>query len=71
MAAETEIKLPDAFQQHRLLSFKEAAQFLGIRPGTMYKMLASKKDPLPSIRLGRLHKFQLEKLIWWAEKHEQ
>ena len=52
MAAETEIKLPDAFQQHRLLSFKEAAQFLGIRPGTMYKMLASKKDPLPSIRWG-------------------
>lgn len=70
MAASTG-KAPEAFRQNRLLSFEEARAFLGLGKGTMYKLLASKKDPVPSVKLGRLYKFQMEKLLWWIEKHEQ
>ncbi len=70
MAELTETKLPETLQRTRLLSFQEARQFLGVGNGTLYKLLHSKNDPVPSIKLGKLHKFQLDKLLWWIEKHE-
>lgn len=71
MPVSAAVKTPEAFQQNRLMSFDEARKFLGLGKGSMYKLIASKKDPIPSLKIGRLHKFQLEKLLWWIEKHEQ
>ena len=70
MPISTESK-PVENLHNRLMSFDEARAFLGIGKGTFYKLLANKKDPVPSIKIGKLYKFQMEKLLWWIEKQSQ
>lgn len=71
MPTTVEKEAPETFRQNRLLSFEEAREFFGVGKGKFYQMISAKKDPVPSIKIGKLYKFQLDKLLWWVEKHEQ
>ncbi len=71
MTVSTETTLPEAFQQSRLLSCRQAQEMLGISKASLFRLLAIKNDPIPSVKIGRARKFKLDKLLWWIEKHEQ
>jgi excisionase family DNA binding protein len=71
MTVSTETKMPDAFQQSRLLSVRQAQEMLGVSKKTIHRLLGNKTDPIPSVKIGHSRKFQLDKLLWWIEKHEQ
>lgn len=71
MTLSTETRLPDAFHDSRLLSCRQAQEMLGLSKSSLYRLLLSKKDPIPSVKIGRIRKFKLDKLLWWIEKHEQ
>ena len=58
-------------EQNRLLSPVDVQGILGISKRTLYTFLKSKKDPIPSIKIGNSRRFKLDKLMWWVEKHEQ
>lgn len=71
MGQTAEVKPPDAFFDSRLLSRKQVLAMLGISQTTLTRMLNNKRDAIPSIKLGASRKFQLDKVLWWIEKHEQ
>lgn len=50
---------------NKLLSIKEASDFLGLRVPTIYKYVCSKK--IPYVKLGSRVLFDPEKLINWIE----
>lgn len=58
-------------QANRLLSGREVQGILGIGKSALYAILRSKKDPIPSFKIGKSRRFKLDKLMWWIEKHEQ
>ncbi len=64
-------KFPEAVVGNRLLSAPEVQEILGVGKSTLYALLKSKKDPIPSIKIGKNRRFKLDKLLWWIEKHEQ
>jgi len=51
----------------KLLSIKEASEFLGLKVPTLYKYVCSKK--IPYAKLGSRVLFDPEKLIIWIEKN--
>lgn len=54
----------------KLLRVREAAEFLGIAPGTLYHWAAA--NIVPCYRLGqRCLLFDLESLIQWVSKYYQ
>lgn len=64
-------EFPAMVVSNRLLTGPEAQEILGIGKSTLYSLLRSKKDPIPSIKIGKTRRFKLDKLLWWIEKHEQ
>lgn len=64
-------KFPESVVGNRLLSPREVQEILGVGKTTLYGLLQSKKDPIPSIKIGNSRRFKLDKLLWWIEKHEQ
>lgn len=56
---------------NRLLSPSEVQEILGVGKTSLYSLIKSKKDPIPSIKIGKNRRFKLDKLLWWIEKHEQ
>jgi len=48
-----------------LMSFEEAAEYLGIKHATLYKYTSSRK--VPFVKVGRLVKFRLEDLDHWID----
>ena len=65
----TETKMPDAAIQGRLLSCRQVQEMLGVSIATIFRLIKNKKDPLPSVKIGRMLKFPLDKVLWWIEKH--
>lgn len=50
----------------KLLSIKEASEYLGLKVPTLYKYVCSKK--IPYVKLGSRVLFDPEKLTIWIEK---
>lgn len=71
MTQTAEVKLPDAFYESRLLSCRQVQDMMGISKGTLFNLLRNKKDPFPSVKIGRNRKFKLDKVLWWIDKHEE
>lgn len=71
MPATATPKMPDAFYDCRLLSRKQAQEFMGIEKAAFYRYMRRKKDPIPTVKLGRSRKVQLDKLLWWIEKQAE
>lgn len=66
-----EKKFPASVLDNRLLSPVEVQEILGIGKTGLYGLIKSKKDPIPSIKIGKNRRFNLAKVLWWIEKHEQ
>lgn len=47
------------------LSVRQAASYLGVSRETIYRMVAS--NNIPSMRVGKLHKFSQESLDQWVK----
>ena len=49
-------------ENDRLLTRKEAAEFLGVKKGTLEVWASTKRYPLPIVKIGRLAKYRLADL---------
>jgi len=53
---------------NRLLTASEMAEILGVKPSTIYQWTHQRF--IPHVKLGRLVRFNLEKVMKWVEKKE-
>ena len=51
----------------RLLSIKEAANYMGLSPHTLYTMVSQRR--IPYVKVGRLTKFDVGLLEAWLKQH--
>jgi excisionase family DNA binding protein len=51
----------------RLLSIKEAGNYTGLSPHTLYTMVSQRR--IPYVKVGRLTKFDVELLNAWLKQH--
>ncbi len=51
----------------RLLSIKEAANYMGLSPHTLYAMVSQRR--VPYVKVGRLTKFDVGLLEAWLKQH--
>jgi excisionase family DNA binding protein len=56
-------------KQETLLSVKDVAEWLGVRPAKIYEMERNDTGPR-CIRIGKLIKFRREAVIEWLENSE-
>ena len=56
------------WNQHRLLSRKEAADFLGVKEITLAIWQSSRRYKLPVVKVGRLVKYRIEDLLEFVEQ---
>lgn len=61
----------DASQKLRLLTLKEAAEYLRMHKGSLYRLLENGKIDLPAIKLGGKWLFNLESLNQYLLMKEQ
>lgn len=61
----------DASQKLRFLTLKEAAEYLRMHKGSLYRLLESGKIDLPAIKLGGKWLFNLESLNQYLLTKEQ
>ncbi len=71
MSEVNAVRFPELIEGNRLLTAPEVQEILGVGKSTLYSLLKSKKDPIPSIKIGNSRRYKLDKLLWWIEKHEQ
>ncbi len=50
----------------RLLNAEEAGLYLGLHPQTMYDLAGSRE--IPSLKIGRLRKFDIQDLDKWIKE---
>lgn len=51
----------------RLLSVREAANYMGLSPHTLYTMVSQRR--IPYVKVGRLTKFDVVLLDAWLKQH--
>jgi excisionase family DNA binding protein len=61
----------DVSQKLKLLTLKEAAEYLRMHKGSLYRLLESGKIDLPAIKLGGKWLFNLESLNQYLITKEQ
>lgn len=55
-------------EEHKLLNYRQAAEFIGVTLGTLYSMVARRM--VPHHRIGpRLVRFDLTELRAWLERN--
>ena len=52
-----------------VMTLREASQYLGITPDTLYKRLS--EDKIPAFKLGNRWRFKKDLLDQWIEKRSQ
>jgi len=61
----------DSSQKLRLLTLKEAAEYLRMHKGSLYRLLESGKIDIPAIKLGGKWLFNLDSLNQYLMMKEQ
>jgi excisionase family DNA binding protein len=61
----------DSNQKLRLLTLKEAAEYLRMHKGSLYRLLESGKIDIPAIKLGGKWLFNLDSLNHYLMMKEQ
>ena len=51
----------------RLITIKEAGEYTGLSPHTLYAMVSQRR--VPFVKVGRLVKFDVELLDKWIKQH--
>jgi len=70
-ALQAAAKMPDAFYDCRLLSFRQTQEMLGVSKGALVNLLKNKQNPIPSVKINKSRKFRLDWLLTWIEAHKQ
>lgn len=52
----------------KLLTIEDAAKYLNIHPGTLYRWARARR--LPAVKMGKIWRFKKEKLDAWLERQE-
>jgi excisionase family DNA binding protein len=55
----------------RLLTVREVADFLALRTETIHRLMRRPEDPLPSLMVGKHHRFDLDEVMEWARRGRQ
>jgi excisionase family DNA binding protein len=53
----------------KLLTIEEAAKYLDIHPGTLYRWARAKKVPV--VKMGKIWRFRKERINAWLDKQEK
>jgi len=65
---EEKLMIPVSQENYRLLSRKEAAEFLGIKEITLAIWKSTKRHQLPVVKVGRLVRYRLSDLHDFIER---
>ena len=57
-------------KKYQLLTLKEAAEYLRMHKGSLYRLLESRKTDIPAIKLGGKWLFNLESLNKYLSEKE-
>jgi excisionase family DNA binding protein len=52
-----------------LMRAEEVADLLAIRTSTVYELSRRRRDPLPSVRIGRSKRFDRRAVARWVDAH--
>ena len=52
-----------------LIRAEEVADLLSIKTSTVYELSRRRRDPLPSVRIGRSKRFDRRAIARWVEAH--
>lgn len=52
-----------------LMRAEEVAELLAVKPSTIYELSRRRRDPLPSVRIGRSKRFDRQAVARWVEAH--
>jgi excisionase family DNA binding protein len=52
-----------------LMRAEEVADLLSIKTSTVYELSRRRRDPLPSVRIGRSKRFDRRAIARWVEAH--
>lgn len=61
-------KRMDQFNKYRLLTRKEAANFLGVKESTLAIWKSTKRHSLPVVKMGRLAKYRYGDLLEFVDR---
>ncbi|AIL66008.1 Helix-turn-helix domain protein [Rickettsiales bacterium Ac37b] len=61
----------DITMPEKLLTRKEAAEFLGIAENTLAVWACTKRYDLPMVKIGKLIRYKLSDLIKFIDQHQQ
>lgn len=53
----------------KLMTLEEAARYLDIHPGTLYRWARAKR--VPAVKMGKVWRFRKEKLEEWLDKQTE
>jgi excisionase family DNA binding protein len=65
------LEIPKQIDQERFLDVKQLRKVLKVSKTTLYSLISRKKNPLPSVRIGKLRRFPIDKIRWWMDNLEQ
>ncbi len=57
----------DSIDTFRLLSVDETIQLLKVSRTTLFGLVSRKKDPIPSVRIGKSRRFPFDKVRSWMD----
>ena len=66
--AARELHMLDKLTKNRLLSRKEAAEYLGVKEVTLAIWKSAQRHPIPVVKVGRLAKYRFGDLLEFVEK---
>jgi excisionase family DNA binding protein len=52
-----------------LMRAEEVADLLSVKTSTIYELSRRRRDPLPSVRIGRAKRFDRRAVVRWVEAH--
>ena len=52
-----------------LMRAEEVADLLSVKTSTVYELSRRRRDPLPSVRIGRAKRFDRRAVVQWVEAH--
>ncbi len=60
-------ELPRDMHEVRFLDVEQVRKVLKCSRGHLYSLISRKKNPLPSVKVGKSRRFPLDKMRWWMD----
>ena len=63
-------EVPKSDYEGRLLDLHELISILKFSKFKIYGLINRKKNPIPSVKIGKNRRFPLDKVRWWMENQD-